>query len=191
MDKKNTRNKKIAIISGIVSLILILIIFYLVHFHTPKDFDHLKQNPDSQTAITQQIKNNKNKHLTYELYWQPGCKDCHLVEQNREVMKLLAKQQRNHSLTVLNANNKKNLDYAYTNRVHSTPTLIVKQNGYSVYSYSGTNTKIFIKLLNGIDPDTGKAIKTTDSKPTHFTIQNDFHGTKTSIDPVRNNYLTK
>lgn len=185
--EKATSSKKNTIISLIIIFFIIAVpIGMFRHYHKTK-FTQLPIVKTNQAAINNQLKNNNAKGLTYELVYQPGCKDCEKVQP--KIIKKVAKLQRQHKLVVFNGQNKKTLAYIKTNEVTHTPTLLVKSHGYTVYSYAGDNVKTLTKLLNGIDPDNNEKFDTKSQMPAYMTTQNDFTGNKTSQAPVRHNHL--
>lgn len=177
---KSDRNGGLALIAcGLI--IIILMIAYLCR--PIKHYDQLNLTKTNQAAITQQLKNNKVNHLTFEYYYSPTCNDCKRIE--KQIVPKLHHHQKD--LTVINVNNKKTKDYYDANEVTYTPTLIVKYHGYSLYSYAGTNMKRYQQLLAGTNPDTGKKFKL--KQPAYFYINNQFTNTHSKQDAIRVNTI--
>ena len=71
-------------------------------------------------------------------------------------------------MIVINARHNRVIPLLKKSKVHTVPTLIVQRHHKVIYQYSGNNSKKFLQLLTGHNPNTGK--KLTD----HFVNQNDF-----------------
>lgn len=125
----------------------------------------------------------KSNKFTYEFYWKPGCPDCEHI-QKAGIIPALHRAQRQANLVAVNTTKFKTSrqaqDWFANSNFGSVPTLIIKYHGYPIYLYTGTNTAKFKKLLNGINPETGRKLK--HAKPQHETIDNDFDHSLQNID---------
>lgn len=136
-------------------------------------------SPSSLMAINRESKN--SNQFVMEYYWQPGCKDCKKVDK-AGIEKSLKKATLHNRVVKINTKKFKEIDkrnktniasqWFASNYVTETPTLIVKYQGKPVYLYSGTNIKKFNQLLDGKNPETGKALP--HKTPTHEVYLNDF-----------------
>ena len=188
--KPNKPKKKHRLFIWLIILIILGVGGYgILKFN--KNYD-IADSPSSIIAINRESKNSKK--FVMEYYWQPHCKDCTKVNK-AGIEKSIQKAALKNRVVKINTNQfKKNGNRNHTdtasqwfaaNYVTQTPTLIIKYHGKPVYLYSGTNIKIFNKLLAGKDPQTNKPLP--HKVPTHEVYLNDFDNSKqnfVSVDPI-------
>lgn len=156
-----------------------------------KSYDEVN-TPASLMTINRESKN--SDQFVMEYYWQPNCKDCKKVNKAGIEKSLRKATLKNHVVKINTKKFKKNgnrnhsniaSQWFATNYVTQTPTLIVKYHGKPLYFYSGTDIKKFNKLLDGKNPETGKALP--HKVPTHEVYLNDFDHSRQnfiSVDPT-------
>ena len=163
----NIKTKKKKTIYGIVLFLIIVISGYFA-FRPVTKFNQIKNLSDPETIIANNYRQ-QNKYpndLTYIFVWKAGCPDCKKIEkQTADPINALVNR---HRMIVINARHNRVIPLLKKSKVHTVPTLIVQRHHKVIYQYSGNNSKKFLQLLTGHNPNTGK--KLTD----HFVSQNDF-----------------
>ena len=179
---------------GMIVSLLIVIAFGITGYLGFKQFNKLNEIDTPSSMITFAKSNQTNDKFVMEYYYQPGCKDCKDVDR-AGIQQLLKKASVKNQLVIINtkkfrhegsSSSQKMASQWFTNNyVTETPTLIVKYKGMPLYTYAGTNIKIYQKLLQAKNPQTGKPFPK--KKPTHEVYQNDFTKSKQnfiSVNPL-------
>lgn len=153
-------------LAGILVLLAITVGLYHV-----SQTDYIANTPTVTSRFNQKQLPTNSKHLTYVLYYRPGCHDCQHV---RPLLRRLARKRPHGSrLYLVNVKRAEMRTDALKKGALATPTVMIYYHGYLRWQYTGTNANKWRKLMTGkaFDGQQLTRVKRT-------VVQNDFNHTE-------------